>query len=195
MPAPDSAETARIDARRTASQVTMTSRSLTLPVIVALIFLGGGALLIATTLWFIGAPADSVNLRHVAGVVEEATDTKRHKEPIGTSSFALIVRDSDGKSVPLHVVKRHVKADDLRALVGHRVTALHHGGLVYELRSDRGFPARCYSHYEERAPIKLDVNVSWSFAGGVISPSRKTTLDPNLLLRKRTLQRGIPARP
>jgi hypothetical protein len=39
----------------------------------------------------------------------------------------------------------------------------------------------------------VDVDVSWSFAGGVISPSRKTTLDPNL--RRRTLQRGIPARP
>ena len=116
----------------------MTSRSLTLPVLIALIFLGGGALLIATTRWFIGAPADSVNLRRVAGVVEEATDTKRHKEPKGTSSFALVVKGPDGKSVPLHVVKKHVKADDLRALVGHRVSALHHRGLVYELRSEQG---------------------------------------------------------
>ena len=89
-------------------------------------------------LWFVGAPAHSVNLRHVAGVVEDATDTKRHKEPSGTSSFALVVKGSDGKSVPLRVVKRHVKANDLRALVGHRVSALHHRGLVYELRSEQG---------------------------------------------------------
>jgi hypothetical protein len=116
----------------------MTFRSLTLPVPLALILLGGGGLLIATALWLIGAPADSVNLRHVAGVLEAATDTKRHKGPSGTSSFALVLKGSDGKSVPLHVVKKHVKVDDLRALVGHRVSALHHGGLVYELRSERG---------------------------------------------------------
>jgi hypothetical protein len=122
----------------TASQVIMSYRSLALPVPTALILLGGGALLIAIALWFIAAPANSVNLRRVAGVVEEATDTKRHKEPSGTSSFALVVKGSDGKSVPLHVVKKHVKADDLRALVGHRVSALHHGGLVYELRSEQG---------------------------------------------------------
>ena len=97
----------------------MSYRSLMLPVPTALILLGGGGLLIAIALWFLAAPADSVNLRHVAGVLEEATDTKRHKEPSGTSSFALVVKGSDGKSVPLHVVKNHVKADDLRALVGH----------------------------------------------------------------------------
>ena len=116
----------------------MSYRSLKLPALTALIFLGGGALLIVTALWFIAAPANSVNLRHVAGVVEKATDTRRHKEPGGTSSFALIVKESDGKSLPLHVVKKHVKPDDLRALVGHRVSALHHGGLVYELRSEQG---------------------------------------------------------
>ena len=116
----------------------MTLRSLTVPVLIALPFLGGGALLIATTLWFIGAPADSVNLRHVAGVLEEATDAKRHKESSGTSSFALVVKGSDGKLVPLHVVRQHVKANDLRALVGHRVSAMHHNGLVYELRSEQG---------------------------------------------------------
>jgi hypothetical protein len=115
----------------------MSYRSLTLPVLTALILLGGGGLLIAIALWVISSPVDSVNLRHVAGVLEEATDTKRNKEPGGTSSFALVVKGSDGKSVPLHVVKKHVKADDLRALVGHRVSALHHGGLVYELRSER----------------------------------------------------------
>ena len=116
----------------------MTYRSLALPVFIAHIFLGGGVVFIAIALWFISEPIDSVNLRHVAGVVEEATDTKRDKEPSGSSSFALVVKNSDGKSIPLHLVKQHVKADELRALVGHRVTALHHGGLVYELRSDRG---------------------------------------------------------
>ena len=70
--------------------------------------------------------------------MEEATDTKRDKEPSGSSSFALVVKNSDDKSIALHVVKQHVKADELRALVVHRVTALHHGALVYELRSDRG---------------------------------------------------------
>jgi hypothetical protein len=116
----------------------MTYRSLTFSVLVAHIFLGGGVLFIAIALWFISAPTDSVNLRHVAGVVEATAAPKRDKEPSGSSSFSLVVRDSAGKSIPLHVVKHHVNADELRALVGHRVTALHHGGLVYELRSDRG---------------------------------------------------------
>ena len=116
----------------------MTYRSLRLPAFIAHIFLGEGVLFIAIALWFIGAPTASVNLRRVAGVVEEATDTKRDKQPSGSSSFALVVKDSDDKSIALHVVKQQVEADELRALVGHRVTALHHGGLVYELRSDRG---------------------------------------------------------
>ena len=136
MPAPDSPLPSEAGVNR--RKLTMISRPLTLPVLSAFFFFGGGALLIVLALWFIGAPAHSVNLRHVAGVVEDATDTRRHKEPSGTSSFALIVKDSDGKSVPLHVVKKHVKPDDLRALVGHRVSALHHGGLVYELRSEQG---------------------------------------------------------
>ena len=137
MPAPDSAKPARINARHH-RKVTMISRPLTLPVLGAFFLFGGGALLIVLALWFIGSPAHSVNLRHVAGVVEDATDTKHHKEPSGTSSFALVVKGSDGKSVPLRVVKRHVKADALRALVGHRVSALHHRELVYELRSEQG---------------------------------------------------------
>ena len=100
--------------------------------------MAAGLCSIVIALWFIGSPAHSVNLRHVAGVVEDATDTKHHKEPSGTSSFALVVKGSDGKSVPLRVVKRHVKADALRALVGHRVSALHHRGLIHELRSEQG---------------------------------------------------------
>ena len=122
---------------------------------------GGGALLIVTALWFIAAPADSVNLRHVAGVVEKATDTRRHKEPGGTSSFALIVKDSDGKSLPLHVVKKHVKPDDLRALVGHRVSALHHGGLVYELRSEQGI----LFTFSDTVPIAAQEGTAFYWSG------------------------------
>jgi hypothetical protein len=42
-----------------------------------------------------------------------------------------------GDPLLLDVVKQNVRPDDVRALVGRTITALHDGSLIYELRSEQ----------------------------------------------------------
>jgi hypothetical protein len=113
-------------------------KPVSIPLLLTLIFLGSGVLLLGYAYWFVAPPAAKDSLRTFTGKVADATDTKHYKEPGETASFQLSLAGQHGDPLRLDVVKQSVRPDDMRALVGRTITALHDGSLIYELRSEQG---------------------------------------------------------
>jgi hypothetical protein len=112
-------------------------KPVSIPILLTLIFLGSGVLLLGYAYWFVAPPAAKDSLHTFTGKVTAATDIKHYKEPGATASFELSLAGQHGDPPLLDVVKQNVRPDDLRALVGRTITALHDGSLIYELRSEQ----------------------------------------------------------
>ena len=113
-------------------------KPVSIPLLLTLIFLGNGVLLLGYAHWFVALPATKDSLHTLTGKVTDATDTKHDKKPGETASFQLSLAGQHGDPLRLDVVKQNARPDDMRALVGQTITALHDGGLIYELRSEQG---------------------------------------------------------
>jgi hypothetical protein len=113
-------------------------KPVSIPLLLTLIFLGSGVLLLAYAYWFVTLPAAKDSLHAFTGKVTDATDTKHYKQPDETAIFQVSVAGQHGDPLRLNVVKQNVRSDDMRALVGRTITALHDGSLIYELRSEQG---------------------------------------------------------
>jgi hypothetical protein len=142
---PDAQHSSDLNAPRVHAQLAANERlvmpaplkPVSIPLLLTLIFLGSGVLLLGYAYWFVALPAAKESLHAFAGKVTDATDTKHYKGAGETANFRLSMAGQHGDPLLLDVVKQNVRPDDVRALVGRTITALHDGSLIYELRSEQ----------------------------------------------------------